>query len=208
MRAAVLGALLAAAAAAGAAAQPSVIDAHDPALEALARSALPRARVSPLKAQVLGIRGATSATSGRVEAIRNLAQELRAAGLAVTSTDTGLRVTLPENVLFDFDRADLRPDAASKLQLLADGMARAAELPVRVEGHTDAKGADAYNLRLSEARARAVRSWLLGRGVAPARVPAAGFGKTRPIAPNATPDGRDDAAGRQKNRRVEVVIGA
>lgn len=208
MRRALAGAALSAGLATSAQAQPVVIDPHDPQLEALARAALPRARISPLRAQVSPIKGAASATSGRAEAIRDLASELRAAGLNVTATDTGLRVTIPENVLFDFDRAELRPDAASKLEVLAAGMAKAPDLPVRVEGHTDSKGADAYNQSLSERRAQAVRTWLLGRGAPAARVSAIGFGKARPVAPNATPDGRDDPAGRQKNRRVEVVIGA
>lgn len=80
---------------------------------------------------------------------------------------------------------------------------------MRVDGHTDAKGDDAYNQALSERRAAAVKAWLAGN----ARIPAdhmgtRGYGETRPVAPNARPDGADDPAGRQRNRRVEIAVAA
>src|SRR5215475_12425646 len=78
--------------------------------------------------------------------------------------------------------------------------------PARIEGHTDAIGSDAYNFRLSEARAITVREWLAARGMVPATTPIKGYGKTNPIAPNFTIDGGDNPEGRQKNRRVEVVF--
>ena len=113
-------------------------------------------------------------------------------------------VDLPADVLFDFDRATLRPDAA-------DALAKAAELlrsypgaPVRINGHTDAKGADGYNDALSLKRARTVAAALQpGQGRTFATE---GFGKRRPVAPNTAADGQDDPAGRQRNRRVEIVI--
>ena len=90
-------------------------------------------------------------------------------------------------------------------------MAAAAEIrqggkPVQVEGHTDSKGGDAYNVRLSEARATTVRDWMAGQGLIPAETPIKGYGKTKPAVPNTTADGPDDPEGRQKNRRVEVVF--
>lgn len=78
--------------------------------------------------------------------------------------------------------------------------------PATVEGHTDAKGSDAYNQTLSEKRARTVRDWLAARGALPVDTPIQGWGERRPIAPNLKPDGSDDPAGRQKNRRVEVTL--
>ncbi|KQM68456.1 OmpA family protein [Xylophilus sp. Leaf220] len=113
-------------------------------------------------------------------------------------------VDLPADVLFDFDKATLRPDAA-------DALAKAAELlrsypgaPVRINGHTDAKGTDDYNDALSFKRAQTVAAALQqGQGRS---FPTEGFGKRRPVAPNTTVDGRDDPAGRQRNRRVEIVI--
>ncbi|HLK24527.1 MAG TPA: OmpA family protein, partial [Caulobacteraceae bacterium] len=78
--------------------------------------------------------------------------------------------------------------------------------PERVEGHTDAIGSDAYNMTLSEARARTVRDWLSARGAIPAATPIKGYGKRDPIAPNTRPDGSDDPEGRQKNRRVDILF--
>ena len=79
---------------------------------------------------------------------------------------------------------------------------------IRLEGHTDSIGGRDYNLKLSEARARSVRDWLARNGHVPASAPVRGFGFDRPVAPNRTADGKDDPAGRQKNRRVEVVVDA
>lgn len=120
-------------------------------------------------------------------------------------TPDGLLLTLPENVLFDFDRADLRPDARSALQKIETVLAEYAAVPVRVIGHTDAKGDDAYNQALSERRAEAVRAWLAERD-ADRALSAVGRGETEPVAPNETPAGRDDEAGRQRNRRVEILL--
>ena len=78
--------------------------------------------------------------------------------------------------------------------------------PSRIEGHTDSKGGDAYNMKLSEARATTVRDWMAKRDLVPPATPIKGYGKTVPAAPNAAADGKDDPAGRQKNRRVEVVF--
>ena len=81
------------------------------------------------------------------------------------------------------------------------------EHPVVVEGHTDAVGNDAYNMDLSEKRAKAVRDWLVAQHyLENATSVVQAFGKTRPAAPNTNADGTDSPAGRQKNRRVEVVI--
>lgn len=76
-----------------------------------------------------------------------------------------------------------------------------------IEGHTDAKGSEAYNLKLSERRAEAVVEWLAVReGIDTAWLDRRGLGEAQPAAPNARPDGRDDPEGRQRNRRVEVIL--
>ena len=76
-----------------------------------------------------------------------------------------------------------------------------------IEGHSDGKGDDAYNQRLSERRALAVRDYLISvRTVDGTTLSTRGFGELKPVAPNALPDGGDDAAGRAKNRRVEVIL--
>ena len=116
------------------------------------------------------------------------------------------RVSVVADALFDFDKAKLRGDAEETLAAAAPEISKHGGKPTRIEGHTDAKGSDAYNLKLSEARALTVREWLSSRGVVPATTPIKGFGKSKPVAPNSTADGKDDPLGRQKNRRVEVVF--
>jgi outer membrane protein OmpA-like peptidoglycan-associated protein len=127
---------------------------------------------------------------------------------AVKSLDTACerRVTVVADALFDFDKAEIRTDAAETLAAMAPEITRAGKHPVIVEGHTDAIGTEAYNMRLSEQRARAVRDWLAGQGTIPENAAIKGFGKTRPVAPNQTADGRDNPEGRQRNRRVEIAI--
>lgn len=122
--------------------------------------------------------------------------------------DGRIRITLLGDVLFDFDKSDIRPDARPVLDRLAQLLAGYPRAGVAIEGHTDAKGDDDYNLRLSERRAAAVKAYLARRNVDAARLSTQGFGESRPVAPNAASDGADDPQGRQRNRRVEFVIGA
>ena len=77
---------------------------------------------------------------------------------------------------------------------------------VQIEGHTDAKGDDGYNQRLSERRAESVRLWFIRNALHNVQFSSRGFGETRPVAPNTKEGGADDPEGRQKNRRVEIVI--
>ena len=118
------------------------------------------------------------------------------------------RLSVVGDALFDFDKANLRADAEETLAAAAPEIGKFGGKPARIEGHTDAIGSDTYNMKLSEARAAAVRDWLVGHHIVPAATPIKGYGKTMPIAPNTTADGKDDPAGRQKNRRVEVVFEA
>ena len=127
--------------------------------------------------------------------------------LAIRETARELRLELPADILFDFDQATIRPAAAQALHRAAELIRARASGPVRVEGHTDAKGGAAYNQRLSERRAEAVRRWLVQReGLASVGFATAGFGASRPVVANTAPDGSDDPAGRQRNRRVELVF--
>ena len=129
-------------------------------------------------------------------------------GMALREEGRGLRVTLDADVLFDFDRAELRRDAGPRLQrLMEEVSARVPRPAFRVEGHTDWIGSDAYNLRLSSRRADLVRDWLVRQGGVPRpAVSTVGYGESRPVAPNGTPEGRDDPEGRQRNRRVELLV--
>lgn len=116
-------------------------------------------------------------------------------------------IELPADVLFDFDKADIRSDAALSLKEAARILREQAKGPVRVEGHTDAKGSAAYNQKLSEQRASAVVKWLIdNEKLSAVKFSIKGFGATKPVAPNAKPDRSDNPEGRQRNRRVALVF--
>lgn len=127
--------------------------------------------------------------------------------LEVKESATEVRIELAADVLFDFDKADILPKAQSTLKQAADVVREKAKGTVRLEGHTDAIGSDAHNQKLSEQRAEAVKSWFIEKeGLRNMSFASKGYGASRPVAPNKKPDGSDDPDGRQKNRRVEIVI--
>ena len=141
--------------------------------------------------------------------LRYVVQDLavRIDDLRVNETDLEIRLELAADVLFDFDKAVIRPAGERALGEAARIILERAVGPVRVEGHTDAKGTDAYNQRLSERRAEAVKTWLVkAGGVRAAAIATKGFGAKRPVASNTKPDGSDDPDGRQRNRRVEIIV--
>ena len=181
--------------AAGAAETPKYSDPDDPAVHAAARAALGGAKVLDIERRTLDIEGVT----------RGIDSVLKDLGAKVT--DREIRIELEADVLFDFDKASLRPEAVPSLEKVAEVLRARAGSPVTIEGHTDGKGTDAYNLPLSEKRAMAVRDWLVKSGAAtPARITTKGWGKSKPVVPNARPDGSDDPEGRKKNRRVEITV--
>lgn len=127
--------------------------------------------------------------------------------LKVKETETEIRIELAADVLFDFDKADIRKDAAGALKQAGAMIGEKAKGMVRIEGHTDAKGNDAYNQKLSERRAQSVKNWLVQKeGLGKVRFQTQGLGAKKPVAPNTKPDGADDPEGRQKNRRVEIAF--
>lgn len=145
------------------------------------------------------LNGVPRSTLGEVDQLKS--------ALNASETDRGTLVSLPGDVLFDFDKATIRPEARVTLDKLAALIK--AQLPpsVAIEGHTDSKGNDAYNQKLSQARATAVRDYLVSvRTVDGTRLSVRGFGELKPVAPNMNPDGSDNPAGRQRNRRVEVIL--
>lgn len=129
------------------------------------------------------------------------------ADLQVKETAMEVRIELAADVLFEFDQATLQPAATATLTKAAAIVRDKAAGTVRIEGHTDSVGNDAYNQKLSERRADSVRQWFVGHGLAGVKFSSRGFGETKPVASNTRPDGRDDPEGRRKNRRVEIVIG-
>lgn len=116
----------------------------------------------------------------------------------------GFVITLADGVLFDFDESTIRTDAAGVLDDLGSAMKAVNASQAEVSGHTDAIGTDAYNQDLSQRRADSVVAALKQRGVG-GDLSAKGYGESRPVAPNEI-QGKDNPAGRQLNRRVEVFV--
>jgi outer membrane protein OmpA-like peptidoglycan-associated protein len=119
--------------------------------------------------------------------------------LETRETARGLIVNISD-VLFDTGSATLKPGTREKLARVAGLLLSQPGLQLQVEGHTDSVGDESYNQRLSENRAGSVRTYLVAQGIASTAVGTAGFGETQPVASN------DTAAGRQQNRRVELVV--
>ncbi len=116
----------------------------------------------------------------------------------------GFVITLADGVLFDFDKDNIRSDASATLDQVAKALTKVGNHQIRISGHTDAIGTDTYNQDLSERRASSVEQALRQRGVS-APMTAKGYGESRPVAPNEL-KGKDNPAGRQLNRRVEIFV--
>lgn len=119
--------------------------------------------------------------------------------LQTRDTARGLIVSMPD-VLFDFNKYTLKPEARERLAKISGIVLAYPDLKLDIEGHTDAIGSDEYNQTLSEKRADSVRGYLVSSGVVPDHVTAVGLGKSDPVADNAT------ASGRKLNRRVDMVV--
>jgi OOP family OmpA-OmpF porin len=128
---------------------------------------------------------------------QQLQQEL--AALQAKQTDRGLVLTLGD-VLFETGQADLRAGGLRNIYPLVTFLQKYPERQVMIEGHTDSVGSESSNLELSQRRADAVRAFLLQNGAKASQITTRGYGKTSPVASN------DTAAGRQQNRRVEIII--
>ena len=105
-----------------------------------------------------------------------------------------------KNIFFDFDKATLRSESTNELQRLTKLLVDVPTLKIEISGHTDSKGANDYNLALSENRAKAVVSYLIKAGIAANRLTSKGYGEEQPISTNDTDEGR------QLNRRTEFKI--
>jgi len=119
--------------------------------------------------------------------------------LETRETARGLIVNISD-VLFDFNKYTLKPEAREKMAKVSGILLAYPGLKIQLEGHTDSVGSDEYNQKLSEQRADAVRDYLTQQGVPANNVTGVGLGKSDPVASN------DTAAGRQRNRRVEMVV--
>jgi outer membrane protein OmpA-like peptidoglycan-associated protein len=175
---------------------------------AASKLATARVEIADQKREVDASRDAADAA--RMVAAESARQSAEAAGKAAElqrqinelnakPTDRGLVLTLGD-VLFDTGKSDLKSGASANLGKLATFLHNYPERSAVIEGYTDSLGSDDYNMGLSQRRADSVKTFLTGQGVAPVRLAAAGKGKGSPVA------GNDSAAGRQQNRRVEVII--
>jgi outer membrane protein OmpA-like peptidoglycan-associated protein len=112
----------------------------------------------------------------------------------------GIQITMNSGILFEFDSFALKPSAREELESMARVLNNYPDTKIKVDGHTDSTGSEAYNQRLSERRAKSVADYLQSLGVGNDRVTQSGYGKNMPVADNST------EAGRQQNRRVEIGI--
>jgi outer membrane protein OmpA-like peptidoglycan-associated protein len=171
----------------------------DAAVEAAAEAALARLGSRPYVAVVASVVDVVGLTSGVTGHVEEVGQAIRQLGAKESARE--VHVELPAGVLFDFDKADIRADATTALTRVATIIRAYPSGGTTLVGHSDARGDGAYNQRLSERRAQSVRRWLIDHEhLDGTRLSARGLGERSPIASNAT------EAGRQRNRRVEVVI--
>ena len=118
-----------------------------------------------------------------------------------------LSMNLSGDVLFDYDKAALKPEAEQALKKVAVVLSQFPESKVTVEGYTDSKGTKAANMQLSRERAQAVKDWLVKNGgVLTTNISTKGLGEQYPVAPNTNKDGTDNPLGRALNRRVSIIV--
>jgi outer membrane protein OmpA-like peptidoglycan-associated protein len=146
--------------------------------------------------------GVTGAVIGRKMDKQAKEIENKVPGAKVERVGEGIVVEFSDKILFGFDRSDLSAGAETNLNKLVEVLKSYPDTDIEIQGHTDSKGADDYNMKLSERRASAVAAFLRGRGVASNRVRIKGYGETAPVASNETEDGR------AQNRRVDFLITA
>jgi outer membrane protein OmpA-like peptidoglycan-associated protein len=192
-----------------AAAQTKYADPDSPAVRAAARAALPHAKVVDIvgvtrgiEGVTRGIQGATNGIQGATSGIQSALQDL---GAKVTAQE--VKIEMNADVLFDFDKYTLRPEATDSLKKVGQVVQSYPNAPLLIEGHTDSLGTHAHNMKLSDDRAASVKNWLQrNAGIQQSRITTRGWGETKPIAPNKNPNGADNPTGRQKNRRVELTL--
>ena len=169
------------------------------AAERKAQAAQQQAMMSRQESEAATQEAAMSQEQGREAEIRASQLEAQLKELDGKKTERGLVITLGD-VLFDVNKAQLKPGAARKLQKLAAFLKQYPQRHLQIEGHTDSTGSADYNLELSDRRANAVRTALVDMGVDNDRITTHGYGMESPVASN------DTAAGRQMNRRVEIIL--
>jgi outer membrane protein OmpA-like peptidoglycan-associated protein len=158
-----------------------------------------QAEASQRQAAMSQQRSEMSQQQARDAEMRTSQLETQLKELNAKKTDRGLVITLGD-VLFDTNKAQLKSDGTHSLQKLAGFLKQYPQRMARVEGYTDSTGGADYNQELSDRRAKAVRTSLVGMGISNDRITTHGYGEESPVASNST------AAGRQMNRRVEIIL--
>ena len=172
---------------------------RDRAAAEAARAQAESARLAA-EAQAQQARAAAEQADREKAALRDQLRQQLNQVLDTRETARGLIVNLSD-VLFDTGSATLKPGTREKLARVSGILLSHPDLKLQIEGHTDSVGEAVYNQRLSESRADSVRAYLVAQGIAATSVTTSGFGETQPVTSNETP------AGRQQNRRVELVVG-
>jgi outer membrane protein OmpA-like peptidoglycan-associated protein len=127
--------------------------------------------------------------------------------LQLQETDKTITMKLEGDVLFDFGKAEIKPEAEKTLDKVGTVVLQFPDGKVLIEGHTDSKGLPKVNLELSKRRAEAVKAWLVkNKGIPDSSITTEGFGEVNPVAPNINPDGSDNPQGREQNRSVEIIV--
>lgn len=150
---------------------------------------------------------APTAVAAQGSSLGTAGSGLSAAGssLSAQQNEFNIEINLSSDVLFDFDKAELKPEANPELEKAAEVIREKGRGVILIVGHTDSKGGDAYNQKLSLARAEAVKNWFEARGLQQ-DYQTDGKGAAAPVAENTHADGSDNPEGRAKNRRVEIII--
>jgi outer membrane protein OmpA-like peptidoglycan-associated protein len=169
---------------------------------AAAGAAIGKASGNTAVGAILGavIGGAAGAYIGNYMDKQAAEMEQDLEGARIERIGEGIKVTFDSGILFDVNKADLRPEAKTNLQNLAAILQKYQDTDIIIEGHTDNTGTDAYNLTLSEQRAKTVANFVAGLNVNPTRFTIMGYGESQPI------DSNETVEGRQQNRRVELAI--
>jgi outer membrane protein OmpA-like peptidoglycan-associated protein len=150
---------------------------------------------------------ASGSTDGKARGLSGAAQEIveKSGNITMRETDDSIVLSVTSDILFDFDSANLTGKAKATLTDIAVILESMPDSAVRVVGHTDSKGSDSYNDKLSKKRADAVIKFLVSNSFPSARLKPEGRGESEPVAPNEI-KGKDNPDGRAQNRRVEFVL--
>lgn len=164
---------------------------------------------SSIKPNISLIKNDASLISSNASKVRDAVDEIlkKDSNIALSESVTEIRLQLSSDILFDFDKWNIRSSAEQTLKYIGEIISKYPKSKTVFEGHTDSKGDDNYNLKLSNKRANSVQNWLVNNSsISSASLRTVGYGEKKPVAPNTLPNGQDNPEGRQRNRRVEIVI--